>query len=209
MVTRGLAVALTQENNYTIVSVKRYLDIITVRSSSPLPSRVNFTESPEEFAKAMAEVGAVVAQLPERRRGSVGTDEIDTPSTELLGDNKNLIVRASKILLLTRELKKESNTTYPSISLKRHIMLREELPTYVTGLEKTSTRGYEQRDRIIRLARMELQGAMETMRPFARNFRRLEPATTGMTEAPARPECEYCSSEHRNGDCLLPRAPFV
>ena len=60
------------------------------------------------------------------------------------------------------------------------------------------------------LARMEIQGALETVIPFAEDFRDLEQATTGIlgTVAPDRVECEYCPIRHRNGDCRLPWVIF-
>jgi hypothetical protein len=65
-----------------------------------------------------------------------------------------------------------------------------------------------QTERVVRLARMEVQRVLETVRPFAANFEELKTATTGILEylPPAQMECEYCVVRHRKGDCLLPWA---
>ena len=71
-----------------------------------------------------------------------------------------------------------------------------------------TARGYdrEERQTAVDMARMEIQGALESLIPISNEFQQLNGATTGILERPTRLQCEYCQhpSGHRNGDCMLP-----
>ena len=141
---------------------------------------------------------------------------VEMPEMLMLRDERGLIASTWKMVKITvdyGDIAEEGNAT-PGVKLEQRTDLHEKLSNSVEEKDESGLGlggfTFEERERALRLARMEIQGALETVIPFAEDFRDLEQATTGIlgTVAPDRVECEYCPIRHRNGDCRLPWVIF-
>jgi hypothetical protein len=208
--TRGLGLRITQRNVGTAIILKRALKLHTIPIHSPGTLNLDLTlpQKPADVSNARAEIEAVLASLGDRR-DTFATLTIEDPEMFVLADANGLDVSIEKNLKIKRE---REGALVSEVKFERMTTLIEVLPDVIGGemsqddTERLGAFSAQQRERAVRLVRMEIQGALETVMPFAQDFEELEEATTGILDIVPleRVECEYCPVRHRNGDCLLP-----
>lgn len=76
IVVRHIELPLTQEGNEIHMTLRRYLEIRILPTSSPIPGDVNLTESSTEIERARVELAKVCAAYPIL---SSGTTNFETP----------------------------------------------------------------------------------------------------------------------------------
>ncbi|KAE8451516.1 hypothetical protein EG329_003589 [Mollisiaceae sp. DMI_Dod_QoI] len=91
------------------------------------------------------------------------------------------------------------------IVMVRSVDLAEAYETKPPDIDPENINGIARKDRekALRLAREEIQGALEFAFVKVPSFRPLGTASTGILDVIPSMECEHCGFGHRNGDCEL------
>lgn len=132
---------------------------------------------------------------------SSGILTVDLPTTYLYGDGKGLDVIVDKSI----KISSQGATIYGEIIT----VLFEQFPKLYPNIDEIKAKDLvdshgverEVRERVVRLAREEIQSILDFLQKGVGEISTLEKVTTGILDVENGGECEFCNGRERNGDC--------
>jgi hypothetical protein len=215
LVDRVIALRIVQRNGtHHSIDLGRQLLLqsIPLDDFKSVSKRHPVKDFPKDIADARAEIKEVLEKTISPLRTSFTSVEINE-APHVLIDGRNLEVMTYKKLDIERRDWNENImiTTRTALGETFYAELWpgnvDEQINYAFGIERSV------RERVVRLARQEIQGVMQLVRERTgaadrpTGYRDLDRASTGLLESVSEEdmECEYCVEKHRNGDCIIRR----
>jgi len=209
VVVRSLGLKINQTNLDTVSTLSRELSIYILRKAHFSDElHAQYTDEPPQsaiVAKALLERDTILADLSSlgERIEYITLQEADRGG---LQNEKGLFASVRKEFNIERKLRTGV------FQLVSSTILMEGMVSTCALMEPNNMLDdrvdfVEDGEKAVRMARMEVQGALETVMrldPQWGKEKDLEVSTTGVLETFGKLECEYCELAHRNGDCLLP-----
>jgi hypothetical protein len=145
--------------------------------SFQLGAHINLTypPNPAKVAKARDEINSVLEGFGSAEN-RIKILTVETPEMLRSRDERDLIASTWKTVEITRDYGDigEEGDAPPDVKLERRTDLQEKLSNNVEGVDESGLKlgwfGFEERERAVRSARMEIQGALETVMPFAEDL---------------------------------------
>lgn len=134
---------------------------------------------------------------------AIGDLTINLPTIYLVGDEKGLNVSVDKSLRISNQ----GNEVIAEITT----ILHEHLPGKLASIDEVKAKDLvygnrvesEERERVVRLAREEMQSALDFVQKECEEILTLEKVTTGILDVGNGGECELCNGRERNGECWI------
>lgn len=206
VVKRELLLHLQQEDGtMTRCTLKRTMTLKTFQGFDP-DELEEITSEPRLVARVRGDVIAFLDGLVMTK--PLSELRVDSPEYHVECDDRGLHASAMRNVVVEKEPGKEDITIEETLTTVEKFL--PDLPSEEKmALDVIEGIGKEERERMVRLMRQEMQGVVEyawTIPQVGENWVDMDDTSTAVFEETreAEIECLYCDKRHRNGACMLP-----